>query len=327
MRRLRVFLIGLSALCGVFLAWQFVLLDSITPLMETDQERVAVWMGVTWSMDSHSDEDLRLLADDLANHHVTDAYVYVSYLKAGDFFNPTFDEAANFTSKMQIYAPDILWWAWVGVPIGIEQPDGIFIDNRLTNPTIREQIAEFATLTIEELGFDGFHLNAEPIPDGDVAFLKTLETIRAQLPDDAPLSSTAHALRLTQSLTSVPYVTMPSHWSQGYLEAVAQHTDQIALMAYDSGLPFPRDYREWMTYQVTEAAAALAGNDTELFIGLPTTEEWTPTHQTQAETFSVALRGFQNGYSTRIDGIALYAYWDTTADEWEQLSQLIGTAD
>lgn len=92
---------------------------------------------------------------------------------------------------------------------------------------------------------------------------------------------------------------------------VTEHFDQIALMAYDSGLSFPRDYLHWMTYQVEASQQALADTSTELIIGLPTSEEWTPSHQTQAETLLVALNGVQAGYIGRIDGIGVYPYWDT----------------
>lgn len=323
MKRFLFLLIGSVLLCGLIAAWQFVFLDDAPALPETFAPRIAVWMGVTWSMDVYDAEALQALADDLITNGVTDAYVYVSYLKAGDFFNQTFDEASNFTSAMKQLAPDIRWWAWVGVPISITQPDGTAIANRLTDPAIRTQIADFAVLTIEELGFDGFHLNAERIPTEDVAFLQTLEEIREALPDEIPFSSTAHALRLDRPVTALPYPTRFSHWSPEYLAQAAQNVDEIAVMVYDSGLISPRDYRNWVAYQVSETVAALADSETDLIIGLPTTEEWTPTHQTQAEPFAVGLRGLQQGFSERVAGIALYAYWDTTADEWNDLRKVL----
>jgi hypothetical protein len=93
-------------------------------------------------------------------------------------------------------------------------------------------------------------------------------------------------------------------------------------MAYDSGLTFPRDYRAWMQYQTETSAAALANRDVELLIGLPVSEEWTASHQTQAETLNSALYGFRTGYQDKIAGIALYPYWELSQDEWQQIHSL-----
>jgi hypothetical protein len=171
-------------------------------------------------------------------------------------------------------------------------------------------------MTVTNLGFDGFHLNAELIPDGDAGFLQTLAAVRQALPAGAPFSSTAHVLRLTETVTLVPYPDVAHHWSADYLGQVAASTDQIVLMAYDSGLPFPRDYRAWVEVQTRSAAEALANEDVELLIGLPVSEEWTPSHQTQAETLSHALSGFSSGFNGGVDGLALYAHWEISDDEW-----------
>ena len=95
-------------------------------------------------------------------------------------------------------------------------------------------------------------------------------------------------------------------------------------MAYDSGLPFPRDYVNWLTYQAEKSAAALEDTPGELIIGLPTSEEWTPSHQTQAESLRVALAGLHAGISDRIDGIAIYPYWETDDQEWRLIADSLG---
>jgi hypothetical protein len=303
-------------LIGVYLIWQFWPAEDSASLPEME---IAVWMGVEWSMDAHSDTELEQLAQDLQAQKVDTAYVYLSYLRAGDSFNPTYDEAAYFIERMKVLAPEIVWQAWVGIPIAITQPDGNYEANRLQRPEIRSQIAEFAVFAVEELGFDGFHLNAELIPNDDSAFLQTLEAIREALPEDAIFSSTAHALRPIEPVTTLPYPHAPHHWTAEYLYEVSERVDQIALMSYDSALPFPRDFRSWMQYQTEAAAQALADSNVELFIGLPTSEEWTLTHQTQAENLKNALIAFSLGWSPRIDGIAIYPYWETTLDEWGEI--------
>lgn len=289
--------------------------------------RTAVWMGVTWSMDEFTHDEIVQLGNTLKSQNVDDMYVYVSYLKAGDFFNPTYDHAKQFVTTLKQIAPDIRILAWVGIPISVAQPDGTFVANRLKSEDIRQQIAEFSQFVVTDLGFDGVHLNAELIPNNDSAFLETLKQIRETLPSDAIFSTTAHALRLDHPVTASPYPAQAHHWDADYLGQVAQYVDQIALMAYDSGLSFPRDYLDWMTYQVTASQQALMDSSTELMIGLPTSEEWTASHQTQAETLTIALHGIHAGYMGRVDGIAIYPYWDTSDDEWQLIIDNINKPD
>lgn len=298
-----------------------------SPSLNHAKLRTAVWMDVTWSMDEYASDEITQLANTLQSQNVDDVYVYVSYLKAGDFFNPTYDFAKDFVATLKQSAPDIRILAWIGIPISITQPDGTFIANRLKSEDIRQQIAEFSQFMITDLGFDGLHLNAELIPNDDTAFLETLKLIDEILPTDAIFSTTAHALRLDHPVTASPYPNQAHHWNADYLQQVAQHVDQIALMAYDSGLTLPRDYLDWMTYQVTASQQALMDSSTELMIGLPTSEEWTGSHQTQAETLAIALNGIYAGYTGRVDGIAIYPYWDTDKDEWQLITNSINTSD
>lgn len=322
--RRRIIVIVITLVCLLFLIYQFTVPMMNAPRIEDVDLQVAVWMGVTWSMDEQSRDTVEQLAESLKVQQVDDLYVYVSYLKAGDLFNPTYDHAQEFVTTLKQANPELRVLAWIGVPISIMQPDGTYIENRLESDAIRQQIAEFSAFTVTELGFDGVHLNAELIPNGDDAFIKTLQLINQTLPENAYFSSTAHALRLDKQVTTSPYPTMGHHWSSDYLRDVAEHVDQIALMAYDSGLSFPRDYLHWMIYQVEASQQALADTSTELIIGLPTSEEWTPSHQTQAETILVALNGVQAGHTSGLDGIGVYPYWDTDDAEWRVIVNFSG---
>jgi hypothetical protein len=302
-------------------------LSQFSPPPSFDHPRstpLAVWVGVEWSMEAHTDAEIAALATDLTMRGVDHAYVYVSYLKPGDFFNPTFDHAATFTERFRDHAPEIHLWAWIGVPISVTQPDGSRVENRLTDPEIRNQIAVFSAMTIDELGFDGVHLNAELIPNDDPAFLATLSAIRLALPPDTPLSTTAHALRLTKSVTMIPYPTIRHHGSSDYLREVARLSDQVVLMMYDSGLISPADYRQWSSYQVQASTEALGDLEVEFLIGISVSEEITPSHSV-AESLANGLAGLQAGLAQSsapqaFDGIALYPYWEMSADEWDLLN-------
>ena len=286
--------------------------------------RLAVWLGVTWSMDEHDTAEVRQLARTLQAQSIDEIYVYVSYLRADDAFNSTYGQAETFAAQMKRHAPGMRILAWIGVPISVERADGTTIANRLHSAQIREQIAQFSRFAVEELGFDGIHLNAELIADGDPMYLDTLDQVRQGLPPEAFLSVTAHPLRMVKPVTTMPYPVLSHHWSHGYLKQVAQKVDQIVLMAYDSGLVFPRDYLNWVSWQTMASQEALQQTGTELLIGLPSSEEWTPSHQTQAETLRIALSGLREGLSERLDGIAIYPFWETGVNEWQLIDSSLG---
>lgn len=283
------------------------------------------WVGIEWAMEAHTDAEIAAFAAELVTHQIHDAYLYVSYLRPDDVFNPTYDHASAFTRRIRQHAPDIRLWAWVGVPIHIMREDGSRV-NRLDDPLIRQSIANFGAFVITDLGFDGLHLNAELAEEADAGYLETLRLIRQTMPTEALFSVTAHALRLDNWVTLTPYPVIPHHWTAEHLLTVATLVDQIALMAYDSGLPFPADYRRWVAYQVEKSAAILQGSGVELVIGLPTSEEWTPSHQTQAEHLSDGLYGLQAGFSERVTGVALYPYWETSAEEWALIQRSLPLA-
>ncbi len=323
LKRISTLCLAAIVVALIVLAYLFTSPVADVKLPRTDL-RLAVWMGVTWSMDEHAPEDIRDLADELLARKLDDAYIYVSYLRADDSFNLTYGQAKTFVSQIKRQAPGLRLLAWIGVPVSIKRADGTTSADRLASARIRERIALFSRFIVEELGFDGLHLNAEMIANGDPMYLQTLEQIRGYLPAEAFLSVTAHPLRMTKSVTALPYPTLAHHWSQDYLKQVAQRSDQIVLMAYDSGLLFPRDYLNWVTYQTAASQKALQDVAAELLVGLPTSEEWTPSHQTGAETIRIALNGLRAGISHRLDGIAIYPFWETDAKEWQLIDTSLG---
>lgn len=303
----------LMVTCGVFLFRPPLPADFTLP--RTDL-RLAAWLGVTWSNDVYSLSDIQALAAELQAHQVNDLFIYVSYLNADGSFNSTFGSATEFVEQMKSIAPEMRLLAWIGVPTTMQLASDVNSDNRLLDTRIRQAIADFSRHAASNLGFDGVHLNVEPVANGDPMFLETLKVVRKNLPVNALLSTTAHPLRLESAWTTLPYPTVAHHWTPNYFRRVAESSDQIVLMAYDSGLPFPRDYLNWLKYQVTATAASLKSVPGELIIGLPASEEWTTSHQTQAESLRIALVGLHAGIDDRVDGMAVYPYWETDEYEW-----------
>lgn len=283
--------------------------------------RLATWLSVSWSMSQYEAAEVMKLTERLAALAVDDVYVYISYLKPDGTFNPTFDFAREFVAALKRYAPELRALAWIGVPVSVE---GVEQANRLASAEIRRTIADFSRYAVAELGFDGVHLNAELVADGDSWLLETLAAIRDALPERAFLSATAHPLRRQEPVTFMPYPAVAHHWSPAYFQRVAQSVDQIVLMAYDSGLVFPHDYLNWIRYQVERSQEALQNDPTELIIGASLSAEWTLSHQTQAETLRLALAGMKMGLPARLDGIAIYPFWETNENESKLIARSLG---
>jgi hypothetical protein len=55
-----------------------------------------------------------------------------------------------------------------------------------------------------------------------------------------------------------PYTTTDAHWSLEYKQQVAFLVDELAVMAYNSGLGLAADYQTWMAFQVTQYVSAVA---------------------------------------------------------------------
>ena len=117
--------------------------------LPNSQLRLATWLGVTWSMDAHDPQQILALAHELTSHGVRDLYVYVSYLKADDTFNLSYDHAEDFVRQMKTLVPEMRLLAWIGVPVSQQLANGVTIDNRLASAEIRQAIADFSRFVVQ----------------------------------------------------------------------------------------------------------------------------------------------------------------------------------
>lgn len=273
----------------------------------------AVWLGIEWVNEAHSMPEIQRLADDLKQHQIVYVYAYVSYLRANNVFGATYDHALDFVTALKRAAPDLKVLAWYGVPTG---------QNSLGSSNVRAAITAFSTLMVQTYGFDGVQIDAEPVADGDLDFVSLLQDTRGAIGPQAILSVAAPSIwPIFPDFWQYHSPSLPI-WSRTYYQQVAQHVDQIAAMIYDSALPLPILYRVWSRFQVIQISKALSGANTELLIGIPTSEEETATHHAFAENMESGLQGAIDGLNddetqpNTITGVAIYPYWETDSIEW-----------
>ena len=166
----------------------------------------ATWIGVEWVDQPHTDADLQALADSLHAHQTRYVFAYVTYLKADHTFNPTYGYSATFLASIRHIAPDLKILAWIGLPIE---------NVNLTDRTVRARIADLCRSLTSNGGFDGIHLDPEPISDGNADLLTLLDQIRQVMPTGKLLSL---ATRVIAPIfpAALPHA-IPHFWSQRLL--------------------------------------------------------------------------------------------------------------
>lgn len=194
----------------------------------------------------------------------------------------------------------------------------------LDNPAIRAQIVDSAEWLILQ-GFEGIHVDIEPIREDDTAFLLLLEELNLALPD-APISVAMDEWQpdqISQWVAAYFDVSIESYWSTEQVESVLPFIDQLVVMTYDTGFKDPALYSWWVEQQ-TVALSNRVGADVELFIGVPCYDEGAH-FDPKAENLVSSLLGYDRGIQNlrtktgAVAGLAIYPYWKMDESEWTTL--------
>lgn len=302
---------------GIIVAAFLVQPTAVVPADSFNRGVNAAWLGVDWVNGDRSVEEAAALADDLARRQTTEVYVFTSYMKPNGAFNPTYSHAAEFVHALKASDPGVSVQAWIGLPL--QGPSGSgYVD--LEDTASRDRIVSFCTEMVHEHGFDGIHLDPEPVVNGDTSVLALLDELRSGIGPDATISFATRRIWPAREI-QLPIIAKFA-WLADYYREIAQRVDQVAVMTYDSGLPLPFLYRWWVDMQVVHLSQALGGIPVDLFVGIPASEEWTLTHWPNAENMTSGLLGMIDGLSdpdavpSAVTGVAIYPYWEVDANEW-----------
>lgn len=316
--------IGLFLFGGVILA-----LRGFKP-PEPDVMPHALWVGTEWTYAVHEPETIESFAQQLRENRIGTLYAWVSWLQEDATWRgaENFGAVRAFIGQMKTAYPELHVHGWIGFPTEIGA-----VGYRLDNVELQDNIADFSASVVNELGFDGVFLNVEPVWDGNEDFLELLRKVRASVGDNVPLSVAIPPDWSPEGVNiPVPPLIVPGTiWEKEYKQSVALLSDQMAIMAYNSGLSAADDYAEWVAYQVQVYADAVSelGQGTELLIGIPTYEAAPPAHDPLVENVESALQGYANGLrqsgdaASFVRGLAIYAEWTTDDLEWAQFGQWV----
>lgn len=270
-----------------------------------------MWLEVEWVNEPHNPEEIAILADLLAKQQIRYVFAYTTYLKSNGRFNPTYAYAAEFVQMLKAMSPELNVQAWIGLPLKHVE---------LSNAVTRKEIVQFCVSLVRE-GFDGIHLDPEPIFSNDSNILALLDEVRDALGPEFTLSIATRRIWPVFPNVQWPIVGRVA-WHASYYREVASLVDQIVVMTYDSAMPLACLYRHWTRFQVIEVSRAVDGTGVQLFFGVPTSEELTWTHYPWAENMRSGLEGVIDGLNdaasrpAAVTGVAIYPYWETNETEW-----------
>jgi hypothetical protein len=285
----------------------------------------AVWIGTEWTYEEHSAEEIQNLAQKLRDNQVGTVYAWVSWLQGDQTWrgSDNFAKVTAFVQQFKQVYPEVRLYGWVSLPVD-EGPNGY----RLDNVGVQQIVADFGARVMDEFGFDGVHLNVEPVWNNDQHYLALLRKVRAAVGEDTLLSAAVPPdwSPIGANIPVPPLIVPGTIWDLEYKKSVALLVDEMAVMSYNSGLSTASDYTTWMAYQVNAFVQAVdeVGGGTDIIMGIPTYADAPPGHLTSVETIEAAAQGIRAGLQEVGDlagyvrGAALYAEWETGDDEWAQ---------
>ena len=310
---LRVFalLVVLGIAAGVYVAY--------APYGDTaahpfNQDRNAVWLEHRWLEKPHSVEEMEQMFRFLDHHGIVYAYPHlIPFDSAGRLPLHNREQMRAFLASARRVAPNMKVLPWVGgLRVGYKRSRPGTID--LGDLGQRQRIVAECRGLMDE-GFDGIHVNVEPIANGDDDYLALLRALRAAV------GTGILSLSATRPGPVAPAFAPNFFWTADYYARIADSADQVVLMTYDTAIPTPGLYRRYVAYAAATVTANLArSHRTRVLVGIPTYDETGLMHRKGVETPENALLGVVSGLRGRtggtFEGVALYAEWTTDPEDW-----------
>jgi hypothetical protein len=282
-----------------------------------NHDRNAVWLEHRWLEKAQSADEMESLFRGLAERGVIYVYPHlIPFNTAGRLPVHSREQMRAFLATARRVAPDMKVLPWVG---------GLRVGYRRTRPGSldladlgqrQRMVAECRGLVDE--GFDGIHLNVEPVDDGNVEFLALLLALRTAV-------GPGHVLSLSATRPAPLSIPLAPHffWSPEYYARVAGLADQLVIMAYDTALPTSALYQRYVSYAASSVTSALGASRSRarVLMGIPTYRETGFMHRAGVETPENALLGVVAGLrgvggGGTFEGVALYAEWTTDEKDW-----------
>lgn len=287
-----------------------------TTQLRFDQSRNATWLSHAWWTGQSPSSGRLLVKDDveamarrLDAAGINRVYVHAGPVRA----DGQIDQGPERHLKaLQRRSPHLEVLPWLG---------GLTTQLDLEDPTWRASVV--ATVEgLQDQGFQGVHLDFEPLRDQHPGYAELLLELRGALGRDFVLS---HATRKIGPWGVAAGPLGDWTWSAQTYRDWAALTDETVLMAYDSTLDSQKHYTAFVQHQTEQVAKQVCQEPGHVLrVGVPTFED-SPTSNPNAETLPAALAGVRAALETHpapcFEGVAVYAEWVTDEQEWQQLRE------
>ena len=292
--------------------------------LERQAGPVGLWLEHRWVGEPQSDAVYNALAEQLRDLGVTDVFAHVGPLDGQGAIAPQrYPNAASFVAALHARLPGVHVQAWMGQ---MEKRRGGPLD--LADANARAGILRTAAIFLD-LGFDGIHYDIEPLQRDDDALHALLDATRALTRSRGRLLSLATTeIEPFAGANAVVNGILPDAvlWSPSDYRAAAARVDQLAVMSYNTALPWDWLYGSFIAFETRRIAAAVDGCAT-IMMGVPTYEEPGWTFHPAAENMESALRGVRLALAdadpaAARPGVAIYARWTTDSAEWATYRRL-----
>ncbi|MFI8948728.1 hypothetical protein ACIGO6_19705 [Streptomyces sp. NPDC053750] len=285
------------------------------------RNRDAMWLGHAWVDGRKTDADLAAFARRVKTTGIRDLYVHTGPMEHdGTLPESLYPKARWLIDAVHKELPGVRVQAFLGDVLATEGPDGMHLEKAGTRAAVVDSARQ-----VLAAGYDGVHLDLEPLHSGDRNYLSLLDDLRAVTrAQGAQLSVAAHQIDPLPALHTVfgVFTEHPKWWSQEFFGQVARRVDQIAVMTYDTAQPLEGTYGGYVAQQ-TSLALEVTPPSTHLLIGLPFYHESNFDHWGHAETVAAAVRGARLGLSRtdpdrELFGVAPYIDFAATETNWDE---------
>ena len=203
----------------------------------------AIWLGHEWVDAKKKNQEIVELVNKLEENQIDTVFVHTGPINAdGSIDKKTYKYALYFMQSVKKINPNIKYQAWLGQ---------IRSKIDLSNGEIRHKIAKHALILTELIGFDGVHIDIEPVWDEDSEFIALLQEIKETIPEERTISVAlaefipGSLIWLTENIKKFENFNTEKNYSN-----VAEYADQIVIMAYDTGIKQAWLYR-WLVKEQT----------------------------------------------------------------------------
>ena len=287
-----------------------------------NDEANATWLDEIWVGEARSEQRVRWLGEQLQAHQIRFAYVHVTQLQDNGQFRPGYGEAASFVRNLHLASSEVKALASVDLPVDERGPfSGAGAD--LARAETRQVIARFCSWLIRDVGFDGVHLKVHPLSRAETSYRQLIWEVRAAIGPTAILSVA------TPPIAVLPFGLLGDWETRDYV-VTAPLVDHIVVETQYSSLPWEWSFAWWVRWQVVRVTRSLdqSASQARVWFGVPAQDRPSLRHIGRGETIAAGLRGVIAGLNDAetqqdvVGGVAVYAYRDVDAQEWETYDQL-----